>query len=110
MAMIIGASIDVDKLSAAIKAGKGVSLSKSNKRYLALSIMVNDVKDEYNNDCNVSIGQSKEEREAKVNKEFVGNGKIFWQGTRGGNKPAANNTPASPPPVNNGTYDDSLPF
>jgi len=107
MAMILGVSIDVDKLSAAIKAGKGVSLSKSNKRYLALSIMVNDVKDEYNNDCNVSIGQSKEEREAKVNKEFVGNGKIFWQGTRGG-KPASNDTPPKTPPAMD--FDSELPF
>lgn len=110
MAMIIAASLDVEKLSQLIKAGKGVSLSKSNKRYLSLSIQLNDEKDKYDNDCAISIGQSKEERDAKVNKEFVGNGRVIWTGSRGGSKPAAQ---SSTPPVSNTPavdYDDSLPF
>lgn len=104
MAQLISISIDLTKVSkSSIK-----EVKKSNgeiAKYLNLSVSVNDEPDQYGNDCSVSISQSKEERESKTNKTFVGNGKIVWTGE---NKPKAISKPSA-----TGLTDDelnSLPF
>jgi hypothetical protein len=80
MAQLINISIDLTKVSkSSIK-----EVKKSNgeiAKYLNLSVSVNDEKDKYDNDCSVSLAQSKEERESKQPKVFLGNGKIVWTGT-----------------------------
>jgi hypothetical protein len=72
MAQILSASIDVMKIDKTklIKGEKG--------NYLNIQIAVNDEKDQYGNDCSVSINQTKEERENKEPKIYLGNGKIVW--------------------------------
>jgi hypothetical protein len=72
MAQILSASIDVMKIDKTklIKGEKGT--------YLNIQIAINDEKDQYGNDCSVSINQTKEERENKEPKIYLGNGKIVW--------------------------------
>jgi hypothetical protein len=72
MAKILNVSINVDKItkSKLIKGKKGT--------YLSLNIAVNDEKDQFENDCSVWENQSKEERDSKTLKNYLGNGKVIW--------------------------------
>ena len=47
-------------------------------RYLPISITVNDEPDQFGNQGPVCVDQSKEEREAKVAKVYLGNCKVVW--------------------------------
>jgi hypothetical protein len=72
MAQLISASIDVSKISKdkLIKGDKGT--------YLNITISINDEVDQYGNQAGIYESQSKEEREAKEKKNYLGNGKIAW--------------------------------
>lgn len=67
MAKLIGLKIDVNKItkSKLFKGEKGT--------YLDLTIAVNDEKDQYGNDVSVWEKCEKEEQ-----KNYLGNGKVFW--------------------------------
>lgn len=93
MAKILNVSINVDKINKAklIKGKKGT--------YLSLNIAVNDEKDQFDNDCSVWENQSKEEREAKAPKNYLGNGKVIW--TNEGDNSVVENAEV---------IDDGLPF
>ena len=62
----------------------GIDLTKIDKsklkdgKYLSLTISVNDTLDKYGNNASCFISQSKEEKEAKVKKTYLGNGKVVW--------------------------------
>jgi hypothetical protein len=73
MAIIATASIDLTKIdkSKIIEGKKG-------GKYLNLSIMMNDEESQYGDNVSISIGQSKEERESKSPKTFLGNGRVVW--------------------------------
>ena len=77
MAKILNVSINVDKINKAklIKGKKGT--------YLSLNIAVNDEKDQFDNDCSVWENQSKEERDSKASKNYLGNGKVIWSNEEG---------------------------
>lgn len=79
---IISASIDLSKLdkSKIQKVGKDGKPYKNNAQYYNIDIIVKDEKDQYGKDVSLSTGQSKEEREAKVPKTFIGGGKTVWEG------------------------------
>ena len=47
-------------------------------KYLNLTVNVNDTKDKFDNDCSVIIAQTKEQREAKAQRKFVGNGRVVF--------------------------------
>lgn len=72
MSSIINASIDLSKID------KSKIYEKDGRKWLSLQISVNDNLDNYGNNASVSIGQSKEEREAKTPKIYLGNGKVTW--------------------------------
>lgn len=78
MAKRIIASIDLSLIDKSKI--KEVTL-KSGKvaKYYDIEIYLKDEKDQYGNDVSVSIGQTKEEREQKVTKVYLGNGKTVWQ-------------------------------
>ena len=81
MASIIKASINlsnVDK-SKVIEGKKG--------KYLPIVITLNDDLDQFGNQGPIVIGQSKEEREAKTAKTYLGNVQVVW--TNGENVSAA---------------------
>ena len=77
MAQIISASIDVTKIDKTrlkeVKKKDG-SIAK----YLDISIVVNDAEDQFGNICSISEGQTKDERESKATKNYLGNGKRVW--------------------------------
>jgi hypothetical protein len=74
MSMIIGVSIDLNKIiKSKIKEGK------NGAKYYNLTILVNNDKDQYGNDVAVIEPQSKEEREAKEKKTYIGNGKVIYK-------------------------------
>lgn len=47
-------------------------------RYIAITVAVNDETDQFGNNVSAWNGQSKEERDAGNDKQYVGNGKVFW--------------------------------
>lgn len=109
MAQLIEVSIKRSKITKE-KIYKG----KDGEEYLNLIISVNDETDRFGQDVAVYEKQSDEEKTAKANKNFVGNGKTFW--VKGdGMKTAKDKTggqvdtkaPAAPPTFD---YDDDLPF
>ena len=72
MSAIINASIRVDKLPKE-KFVKG----KDGAVYYNFTISVND-ETRYGNNVAVMDSQTKEEREAKVSRNYLGNGKVVW--------------------------------
>ena len=81
MASIINASINLNHIdkSKIIEGKKG--------KYLPISIVINDEVDQFGNQGPITIAQSKEEREAKSAKTYLGNVKVVW--TNGDNVAAA---------------------
>lgn len=76
MAQLIGCSIDVTKIDKS-KLVEG----KNGAKYFNFTISVNDQADKYGKDCSISLSQSKEEREAKKDRVFIGSGKTLWRST-----------------------------
>ena len=70
--MIISASINLDK----IDKSKVIQGKKGN--YANIVITVNDELDNYGNQGPIYMQQSKEERDAKQPKEYLGNLKVVW--------------------------------
>ena len=83
MAGIVKANINLDAIpkDKIYKGKKG--------RYLPISITINDEPDQFGNQGPVCIEQSKEEREAKSPKTYLGNVKVVWT---------------------NGTFPDKIPY
>ena len=102
MAGIIKASINLNAIdkSKIIEGKKG--------KYLPITITVNDEPDQFGNQGPVTMDQSKEEREAKTPKQYLGNVKVVW--TNGDNVAAAprGDAPQSQPKVN--VEKEDLPF
>jgi len=83
MAGIIKASINLNAIdkSKIIEGKKG--------KYLPITITINDEPDQFGNQGPVCIEQTKEEREAKAAKTYLGNVKVLWT---------------------NGTFPDKVPY
>lgn len=99
MAQLISASIDVTKISKdkLVKGEKGT--------YLNITIAINDEVDQYGNQAGIYESQSKEERESKAKKNYLGNGKIAWS-SEGGSTAKSAPAPAPTPAVE----EENLPF
>ena len=105
MAGIIKASINLNAIdkSKIIEGKKG--------KYLPITITINDEPDQFGNQGPVCLEQTKEEREAKVAKVYLGNSKVVWSnGTFPEpvklDQPAA----AAPQPKVAPQVEDDLPF
>lgn len=97
MALLANIKIDVTKIdkSRLFQGKKGT--------YLDLIIAINDEKDNYDNDVSAWESQTKEERENKNQKNYLGNGKVFWTSEKEARKePETSNQ--------NDEKDDGLPF
>ncbi len=84
MASIIKASIDVNEIH------KDKIIIGKKGKYLPITITLNDEVDQFGNQGPVIVDQTKEEREAKVAKTYLGNVKVVW--TNGDNVDAAPRT------------------
>ena len=77
MATILNASIDLTKIPKnAIYVGK-------KGKYANISITINDELDQFGNQGPITIAQSKEERDSKAPKTYLGNVNVVW--TNGNN-------------------------
>ena len=74
MSTIINASLDLTNIekSKIIKGKKG--------SYINVTMFVNDEVDQYGNNASIIISQTKEEREAKTPRVYLGNGKTVGNG------------------------------
>ena len=97
MASIIKASIDVNKIPK-----DKIFVGKKGK-YLPITITINDEPDQFGNQGPVVVEQTKDERDAKTAKTYLGNVKVVW--TNGTNvdtaprdgEPAQQSAPAPKP-------------
>ena len=48
------------------------------KGWANITVVVNDETNQYGQNVSASMNQSKEQREAKESKNYVGNGKVVW--------------------------------
>ena len=104
MASIIKTSINLNNIPKdKIYAGK-------KGKYLPITITLNNDLDQFGNQGPVVVEQTKEERDAKVAKTYLGNVKVVW--TDGNNverAPMDSNQPTAPASAPAATEDD-LPF
>ena len=77
-------------------------------KYLPITITINNEVDQFGNQGPVVVEQTKEERDAKTAKTYLGNVKVVW--TDGNNVDTAprDNQPAAPAPAT--AADEDLPF
>lgn len=54
------------------------SIKNESGVWVKYTMSINDKQDDYGNNASIFLQQSKEDREAKVKKNFVGNGKVAW--------------------------------
>ena len=102
MASIIKASINLSEIPK-----DKVIIGKKGK-YLPITITINDEVDQFGNQGPVIVDQTKEEREGKAPKTYLGNVKVVW--TNGDNVAAAPRTEEQKAPVRHETVPDDLPF
>ena len=78
--------------------------------YLPITITINDELGNYGDNGPIIVEQSKEEREAKADKTYLGNVKVVW--TNGTNVATAprEGVAAPPPQAAPAAADDDLPF
>ena len=102
MASIIATSIDLTKIP------KDKIYEGKKGKYLPITITINDEVDQFGNQGPVIVQQSKEEREAKSEKVYLGNAKVVW--TNGDNVDVAPREGAAAPPPQQAQAVDDLPF
>lgn len=84
MASIIQASINLSEIP------KGKIIDGKKGKYLPLTITLNNDPDNFGNQGPITVAQTKEERESKSAKVYLGNVKVVW--TDGNNVEAAART------------------
>ena len=72
MASIINFSIDLTKIP------KDKIIDGKKGKYLPVTLTLNDELDKFNNNGPVIVAQSKEERESKAAKVYLGNATVAW--------------------------------
>ena len=70
MSKLVNIGIDVTKIPK-----ESIRADDKGRKWLNLDIWINDEEDQYGNTASCSVQQSKEQREAKVPKVYLGNGK-----------------------------------
>jgi len=72
MASIIATSINLNKIP------KDKIIEGAKGKYLPITITLNDESDQFGNQGPVVVQQTKEERDAKTEKIYLGNVKVVW--------------------------------
>jgi hypothetical protein len=72
MGAIINFSLNLDKLD------KSKVIKGKNGNYYNLTLSVNDEISQFGDNSSIYTSQTKEEREAKTPRSYVGNGKVVW--------------------------------
>lgn len=71
---VINASIDLTKIDRT-----QIVEGKNGSKYYNVGIIISDEKNQFGQDVSIFDQQSKEDREAKKPKKYIGNGKIVYQ-------------------------------
>mgnify|MGYP003146665216 CR=1 FL=1 len=102
MASIIKTSINLNNID------KSKIIVGKKGKYMPITITINDEVDQFGNQGPVVVAQTKEERDAKTPKIYLGNVQVVW--TNGDNVGVAprNDQPAATAPVSQPA--DDLPF
>ncbi len=104
MASLVTFSINLDKIDK-------TKIIKGKNNWLPLTLAINDEVDQYGNQGPVYHSQSKEEREAKQDRIFLGNAKVIWTNGENVDKAPWNEGGAPiPPAAPSLPEDDDLPF
>jgi len=72
MAGIVKASIDLTKIP------KEKIVDGKKGKYINIVLNINNDPDQFGNQASVVVDQTKEERDAKEAKVYLGNGKVMW--------------------------------
>lgn len=72
MGQLIALSLNLSKID------KSKLITGEKGTYANITVSVNDEEDKFGNNVSCWEGQTKEEREAKADRNFLGNGKIVW--------------------------------
>ena len=102
MASIIKTSINLNEIP------KDKIITGKKGKYLPITITINDEPDQFGNQGPVVVEQSKDERDAKAPKTYLGNVKVVW--TNGDNVDAAPRDNSTAPPQQAQVADNDLPF
>jgi hypothetical protein len=104
MASIIKASINLSEIP------KDKIIPGKKGKYLPITITINDESDQFGNQGPIVVAQTKEERDAKEKKTYLGNVQVVW--TNGDNVAAAprDDQPMKGDPVFQTAPADDLPF
>ena len=102
MASIIKASINLNNIP------KDRIFEGKKGKYLPITITLNDELDQFGNQGPVVVEQTKEERDAKAAKTYLGNVKVVW--SNGQNVDAAPRDMNSAPAPAPAEAEDDLPF
>jgi hypothetical protein len=104
MASIIKTSINLSE----IPADKIITGKKG--KYLPITITINDEVDQFGNQGPIVVAQTKEERDAKEKKTYLGNVQVVW--TNGENVAVAprDDQPQQAAPVGPTAVEEDLPF
>lgn len=81
MSKLLSISLDVTKIN------KSELVTGAKGTYLNLTVSLNDEADKFGNTVSAWQSQTKEQREAKENRNFLGNGKVLFD-SDGASKPA----------------------
>ena len=101
MASIIKTSINLNAIP------KDKIFTGKKGKFLPITITLNDELDQFGNQGPVVVEQSKEERDAKAAKTYLGNVKVVWtDGNNVDRAPMDNQPQAAPAPA----VDEDLPF
>ena len=102
MASIIKTSIDLTKIP------KDKIYQGKKGKYLPITITLNNDLDQFGNQGTVVVEQTKEERDAKAEKTYLGNVKVVW--TDGNNVDTAPRDNNSAPAAAPAAVEEDLPF
>ena len=93
MASIISGNINLSKID------KDKIYEGKKGKYYPVTVVINNEVGEYGDSGYIMTEQTKEERDASIPKEYLGNVKVIW--TDGNNVDTANKNVASPEPTAN---------
>jgi hypothetical protein len=74
MGQLINAQINKSKLQGLVH----YTNKRTNEESVNITISLNDAPDQYGNNASIWISQTKEERDAKAPKVYLGNGKVIY--------------------------------
>jgi hypothetical protein len=78
MSAICNVKIDLNKIDKS-----KIFEAKSGAKYYEFTVALNDKTSQYGENISVSESQTKEERDAKAPKTFIGGGKVLWVSNEG---------------------------